>query len=521
MQIPHAQCTAKYPHVLSDESSSDSNAVIDFHWLSKVIHVQAAVLQFLRQKYGEDSFDTEFEEFSTLEKNLIDLGDYIPPMSEESSTHSCFVHLIYHLATILLFRPYALAEENQTHLSHCISSASAITHIVDHRLKKEGLDCFYTVARGNQQIIYCLTAAVTIQRVCRYNYASHDTVNTNYEKTCLILQMLSGKSPVAELENVVHEVHHQQWPDRIDVHTPSNTSSTRSSPLIPALNSPHSPSLPAPTIRKRHSRSSLQFPSSDVNKVLQSSGNYVPEMVNHRMRPANRSPYANNRLSAPALGTMFQQSPYYLQLQQQQQQQQHQQMQQHMQQHQRQQISSHSQPSSPTASQFGSNDYTGNMMNNSNTFPTPRHTGSISRKTGLRRCASSTGEFIVPSQQQRANRNPGPYVNPRRHTLTNSTPPDLTIPIATPSSVPTVIIPPSPRNLHAMATGNHRYSAPVMSNTHLPYTIPITQQQQHYQQQNIMLDPSFPLDPVIPDSPNESMIGLLLNPWDFSQPPPQ
>ncbi|RCH98499.1 hypothetical protein CU098_011111 [Rhizopus stolonifer] len=303
-----------------------------------------------------------------------------------------------------------------------------------------------------------------------------------YERICSMLQIMTSKSPVTELETtpVSADV------ERPDLHivSPSNTSSTRSSPLIPSL-SPHSPT---PTIRKRHSRSSLQFPVSDMPY-----GNEV-----HRRRHSGRSPYAANRLSAPALGSMYQ--TYFYQQQQQQQLQQLQQLQ------------SYSQPSSPIISQFGTNDYT--------TFPTtPHRTASLSRKTGLRRSASSTGDFMIPPQRPRAPSRP--YMNPRRHTLTNATPPDLSNEIASSPSVDTT------RNLYAMAVRNNQFNTQ-------PYMIPITshhqhqqmqqQQQQHQQllqqqqlQQTLMLDPaSFPMDPVIPDSPNDSMMNLLLNPWDFS-----
>lgn len=505
IELPQKECTVNYPHVLPIESNHDANAVLDFYWLSKVIHTQACVVQFMRSRYSSNKEEETTNEFPILEKRLNELGDSIPPLEEKSSIHAAFTLIIYHLTTILLLKPFS--SDDNMYSSRCLSSADIITQLVDHRLQTEGLDSFYTVARGIQQMIYCLTAALTVQRSLRH---VSDAVNESYERTRSFLQMFVAKSPVTDIETNTQEP---------STAPPSNASSTRSSPLIPALSSPHSPSLPAPTIRKRHSRSSLQYPASDVNYVMQGSSTLVPEMMNHhRMRSAGRSPYANNRLSAPLLGSLFQQSPYYLQMQQQQQQQQMQQQMQHQHLHQ-QPISSYSQPSSPTASQFNT-EYHTTMQ----TFPvTPRRTTSLSRKTGLRRSASSTGEFVVPSQQSQSgqqqiqqgqqqqqssqrSRQTGPYMNPRRHTLT-STPPDIAPP------------PPSPRNLHAMAVRNHRFSAPVMTdNTQPPYTIPITQHQQHYHQQHqsMMLDPSFPMDPVIPDSPNESMMGLLLNPWDFS-----
>ncbi|KAG2230481.1 hypothetical protein INT48_002999 [Thamnidium elegans] len=567
LQFPIDECTVEYPHVLSDESSSDSNAVSDFYWLSKVIHTQAAVLEFMRTKYSDtnETFENEQQKFLLLENNLLDIGANLPQLIEESNVHTSFVHLMYHSVTILLYRPYALSEENQypRYISACLSSASTITQLVDHLLNKGGPDLFYTVVRGNQQIIYCLTVAITIQRALQHMYS--DQISELFEKTSSLLQVMTRKSPVSELEDTNFQ---HQWTERHEfpLVSPSNTSSTRSSPLIPSLKSPNSPSLPTPTIRKRHSRSSLQFPTSDTNYVMQSSSSFVPELISHRMRPtSNRSPYANNRLSAPALGSLYQQSPYFYQMQQQQQQQKQQQTQAQIQtpvlpqqqqqnspqqpqlshpqlshsqlshpqlsptqpqQQQRQRMTSYSQPSSPTTSQFGSeynNIKTGGGGSTMiSAFPvTPMRSTSISRKTGLRRSASSTGEFIVPSQQ-RTNRTSRPYINPRRHTLTNSTPPDLSnvlVSQSPPSSSSSVVIPPSPRNLHAMAVRNNRFSAPVMSNnTQLPYMIPITQQQQN-QQQSMMLDPSFPMDPVIPDSPNESMMGLLLTPWGYSQQP--
>lgn len=597
LHFKHKECTVKYPHVLSDESSMDSNAVLNYYWITKVIHTQAAVLEFMRTKYGaaDNTTMNEQEEqykFSMLEQSLTNLGRSIPPMTEEKgSMQTSFIHLIYHLTTILLYRPYALNDgQHSRHISPCLSSAATITQIVDYGLKLEAMDAFYGVMRGHQQIIYCLTAAVTIQRALQH---LSDQTNEMYQRTCALLQAFIKYSPaVAELESnnttttETPDVSHRQLQvvvegSRPDLQTmsPSNTSSTRSSPLIPVLNSPHSPSMPAPTIRKRHSRSSLQFTTTDsMNYVMQSSSSYVPteHITHHRLRPTavNRSPYANNRLSAPALGSLYQQSPYFYQMQQHQQQQQQQQVQQQQQaqqlhqaqqlqqqqQHHHQHMYSYSQPSSPTTSQFGNDYISSNNSVSSHTgggaggFPSaPRRTTSMSRNKTLRRSASSTGEFIVPSQQQQRTNRTIPYINPRRHTLTNTTPPDLSTMMmmsqqqqqqqtaigppssttsSTNSSSSSMIVPPSPRqqHLHAMAAAasirqqqrrqQNRFSAPVMmmnNNTGTSYMIPITQQQQQQYQTNMMLDPSFPMDPVIPDSPNESMMGLLLNPWDFSQ----
>ncbi|KAI9473638.1 MAG: fungal-specific transcription factor domain-containing protein [Benjaminiella poitrasii] len=557
------ECTVNYPHVLPDETGNDSNDIFNFHWLSKVVHTQASVLQFMRLKYGGKQNTTnaqnEAKQFTTIENTLSALGASIPDMGK-GGLYASFNHLIYHLVIILLYRPYVLTDANMieqhsttatTYLSRCLASVKTIPHIIDHIVKTEGLDVFYRFIRGHQQIIYCLTAALTILR-------ASESFSDIYEQTSSMLKIITLKSPVTELETTTVEHYSSSSGtslDRSDLHvvSPSNTSSTRSSPMMSALNSPRSPSIPAPTIRKRHSRSSLHFPASDMSYLLQSSGVFnSSEMPTHRMRPAGRSSYNNNRLSAPLLGSLYQQSPYFYQQQMQQQQQQQlqqqqlQQQQQQQQQQQHQRISSYSQPSSPITSQFTGFEYNNNnnssSSNSSHTTTgshppatlsiTPRRTTSLSRKSTLRRSASSVGEFVVPSQRT-ARTSSRPYMNPRRHTLTNTTPPDLTQVMATGptaaaattnSSATTGIDPgASQHNLHAMAVRNNRFSAPVMSNnTQNPYMIPMTTQQQPQQQQpTMMFDPSsFPMEPIIPDSPNESMMGLLLNPWDFSSPQP-
>ncbi|KAG1077766.1 hypothetical protein G6F42_024632 [Rhizopus arrhizus] len=235
LPLTSKECTVDYPHVLSDETGSDASIASDFHWLSKVIHLQAAVIEFMRSKYSLDS-KSENHQFDEMENTLSELGARIPNMGE-GGMHASFVHIIYHLTVILLYRPYALQDKQETaYVSRCLASSSAITQIAEQVLNADGADPFVTVVRGNQQIMYCLTAAITIQRALK----STDTAtNDMYNKTSSILKALASKSPVTELEtSAVDSFFHTAKADQY-AKSPSNTSSARSSPLMPSLNSPH------------------------------------------------------------------------------------------------------------------------------------------------------------------------------------------------------------------------------------------------------------------------------------------
>ncbi|KAI8387039.1 fungal-specific transcription factor domain-containing protein [Blakeslea trispora] len=510
LNLQSQECTVNYPHVLSDEFDSDVNAVLDFYWLSKVVHVQAAVIQFLRNRL-KDTTDKEMDQFRDIENMLMRIEASMPHV-ENSNKNASFVQLMYHLTSLLLYRPYASIGNNDScspsvphAASRCLNSASSMAKIIDQVLTRYGSNAFNDLTRSNQQIVYCLSVAITVVRELQRTHHAHEV----YEKISSLLQLMATKSPATEIETPPSN----ERPD-LQVVSPSTTSSTRSSPLIPSL-SPHSPT---PAIKKRHSRSSLQFPISDnVYGLMAGNSNNnatTPEMITHRRRPTGRSPYAANRLSAPALGSLCQQSPYF-----------YQQIQQQQQQQMQQQGQSYSQPSSPITNQFGDN-------LNTPSHPTAlRRTTSLSRKAGLRRSASSIGDFgILPQRLSRTTSRP--YINPRRHTLTNTTPPDLSHVVTSPSS----IVLDMPLNLHAMAVRNNQFSTSVMNNnTQHPFMIPILNQQQNQypnqqqsnhhhqgqQSQHLVLDPSsFPMDPVIPDSPNDSMMNLLLNPWDFSSQPP-
>ncbi|KAI8971543.1 fungal-specific transcription factor domain-containing protein [Mycotypha africana] len=555
MKFSEEQCTVNLPSPFSDDSNADVDITNKFYLLSKTVQTMAIVLRFMRSKYNNDSrHDEEMQrKFTIIESTLSELGASIPSI-DENDLQLSFIHLIYHLTIILLYRTYALNDDVQKQLcepymSHCVSSSFYIANMVDRLVKTVGIASFYKVIRGHQQIIYCLSAAITIQRALvttttSYQSFSAEFIQEMYRKTSSLIQLLIKNSPSTEVESstTTHQPSmtlNSQYRSDIHLNSPSNTSSTRSSPLImaSALNSPHSPNIPAPSIRKRHSRSSLHFPStsSDMSYLVQSSASFSAEAsptigvvgTVNQQRSTNRTLYANNRLSAPSLGSLYQQSPYFYQQQMQQQQQQQQQTQQMQQQVQQRQMTSYSQPSSPTATPSnGSN--TGNKASNRNSWTAaPRRTTSLSRKRAgsLRRSASSIGEFIVPSQQRSINRNsaPGqPYTNLRKLTLTSNTPPDLF-------------------DLFPNAAAA---AAPSPNNNAIPPSNTIQQQQQQQQQQHHTLAPSippstapsspspntqypvmmidsssFPMDPAIPDSPNESMMGLLMTPWEFSSLP--
>ncbi|CAO3681748.1 unnamed protein product [Rhizopus stolonifer] len=497
------ECTAQYPQYLK-EQDDDHNIVLNFHWMSKVIHAQGFVLQFMRSKYDKDACENvdEQQEFSRLEQVLNELGQEIPQIvSPNDNIQVYFIHLIYHVVSILLYRPYAVSNSvnDSPYSFYCQSSASSITDIVEHVISSKGIDLLYSTTRGHQQIIYCLTAAITIQRTAKNTVTYLQSFDlSQYEKTASILSMLVAKSPVTEIEDIAAP-DSQLWIDTRKKHEPassSNTSSARSSPLDTSLSCPQSPS--SPKISKRMSRSSLQFPSTpdSISYASPSTSSIIPEQtVYQRSRPAsNRLAHAQNRLSAPSLTSLYQQHPNYYPPQIQ-----HPIYQQPMV-HSPQQLTSHSQPTSPISQYF--TDINGSVIPNGSMdqfFNTPSSSPrrSISRKSSLRRSTSFVGDFTIPIQRPTRTATSRPYNNARRHTVTHSVLPDL-MDTAMGSGSTSV----SSNDMYTATVSSHRYSAPP--NTLFPYDIPLATQQ-------VMMDPSFPMDPVIPNAPNESMMRILMN----------
>ncbi|EIE87492.1 hypothetical protein RO3G_12203 [Rhizopus delemar RA 99-880] len=489
------ECTAQYPQYLEDEQSDDYNNVTNFHWLSKVVHVQGFVLQFMRSKHVTDtsqSFD-EQTEFANLEKRLQDLGQGIPQiMSSNDDIHVYFIHLMYHVVNVLLYRPYAFSSytNDSQYNFYCQSSASSITDIVEHVLSERGADSFYDTTRGHQQIIYCLTTAITVQRSAKNMVTYLQPFDlSQYEKTASILSVLVQKSPVTEIEDV-SVVDSQSWSDtrkKQELASSSNTSSARSSPLDTSLTYPQSPT--SPKIVKRISRSSLQIPSTpdSISYASPSTGSITPEsIVYQRGRSAsNRLVYAQNRLSAPSLSTLYQQHPNYYppQLQQLA--------------YPQQQMTSLSQPSSPTT-QYLSNINGIPSAEQFHNTPSSPNRRPISQKLSKRRSTSFVGDFTIPAQRPTRTATGRPYPNARRHTVTNSVPPNLMNIMMDPASTAVGDLYSNPSTMARM----NRYSAPP--NTLLPYNIPLATQP-------VMMDSSFPMDPVIPDTPNESMMRILMN----------
>ncbi|KAI9265916.1 fungal-specific transcription factor domain-containing protein [Sporodiniella umbellata] len=496
-----AECTAQYPQYVK-EQNTDQTIVLNFHWISKVIHVQGFVLQFMRLKYSTDAserFD-EQKEFSQLEQTLNNLGQEIPQMVlGNGDTNFYFFYLVYHVAIILLYRPYEASNsaEGAPYNFVCQSSASSITDIVEHIISLKGTDAFYSTARGHQQIIYCLTVAITVQRAAKNMIACLQSFElSQYEKTASILSMLVRKSPVFEIEDV--SVPESQlctdFKKKHDITSSSNTSSARSSPLDPSLSCPQSPSSPKTT--KRMSRSSSQFASTPDNMsyASPSSNALIPEqMIYQRAQPtSNRASHAQNRLSAPSLTSLYQQHPYYYPSQ----------IQQSMYQQSipsPQQPMSNSQPTSPNSQYFtdinGVASSNGVMEQFFNTASSSRR--PISRKSSMRRSTSFVGDFVIPIQRPARATSSHPYPNARRHTVTNSVSPDSLDAMMGSGSFCV-----SNNDLQPVAASNHRYSAPP--NTLFPYDIPLATQQ-------VMTDPSFPMDPDIPNTPSESMMRILMN----------
>ncbi|KAG1463682.1 hypothetical protein G6F56_005232 [Rhizopus delemar] len=248
------------PYYLPDEFTTlypkHHGDAIHFHWLSKVIHAQGFVLQFVRSKF-DHQLQNETKEFDSLETRLKYLGQEIPKiMSSDEDINVYYIHLIYHVVNILLYRPYAFSSHNDSDYNfYCQSSASSITDIVEHILNKKGIDVFISTPRGYQQIIYCLTAAVTIQRSAKNMQTCLQSFDLlQYEKTASILKILVEKSPVTEIEDISTE----SWEMKR-----KQSSNASSEPSSPPLFFPDSPKITKrqSSLNLRNKPSRLSVPS--------------------------------------------------------------------------------------------------------------------------------------------------------------------------------------------------------------------------------------------------------------------
>lgn len=169
------------PTLLPDEHQQpvDAEAITSFCTLCQIIQLQGKITRFLRIKYGKESNEemTTNEELK-LQKHLIDCFDHIQQrhtnhihtMTKRSSTyepnHNAHLSQIsLHFTAILLYRPYVMSDLKLR--EKCVVAATTLGQLVDDLIKCTGshLISLFGIPRGLQQLIYYMTASITIHRL--------------------------------------------------------------------------------------------------------------------------------------------------------------------------------------------------------------------------------------------------------------------------------------------------------------------------------------------------------------------
>lgn len=191
--------TVDYPNLLLDESQTEEHeTMLHFHWMAKVVHLHADVVNFARQRSASGSQERERDQIlRALQQRVEETGTFmmsvIKPTS--SSFSSSFLLMLLHLSTILLHRPHAVGNEASVSQERCTDSASAITHLVGNLLRSGGLECMYYPIRGIQYTIHCLSAAMTIHQ-CLSGIQGHQEA---FEKSYALMQQLLTCTPAVEI----------------------------------------------------------------------------------------------------------------------------------------------------------------------------------------------------------------------------------------------------------------------------------------------------------------------------------
>ncbi|KAF7726717.1 hypothetical protein EC973_008491 [Apophysomyces ossiformis] len=214
-------CTAEYPSLLQDETQSEEQEyLLHFYWMTKVVHVHASVLDFMRRKYIQnqnESTDDEQRTFQELQSRLDELRTQLTstiplPRNFANSKKrymTSFVHMALHFVTILLHRPYAFQNSTRgnhlaLHQERCSLAALTITQITEVLVKDDGVECLCYFMRGIQQVMHYLSAAVTVYSSRNGSNASVGGNNLS-ERSLALIQQLIEKSPATELDSKFDE----------------------------------------------------------------------------------------------------------------------------------------------------------------------------------------------------------------------------------------------------------------------------------------------------------------------------
>ncbi|ORZ19604.1 fungal-specific transcription factor domain-domain-containing protein [Absidia repens] len=226
------ECTVELPNLLDDERNSreQHDTVLYFHWMTMVIKSQGTVVQYLRQKYNDETKKQQQnmgDYLHSLHRHMESLGRELQLWKKPARGRVNFLFLAYHFANILLYRSMALdimdgdiyqyqqmGIEEDYIKTFLLNEAHAIVDIVDMLLKDHTVACLHYSFRGIQQIIHYLTAAWTVQLMYR------QVDNDNRVKR--MIQQLTPLTPAVELYSMEQQ---QQSPQHIGYyqHAPAFT----------------------------------------------------------------------------------------------------------------------------------------------------------------------------------------------------------------------------------------------------------------------------------------------------------
>ncbi|CAO3596934.1 unnamed protein product [Absidia cylindrospora] len=203
------ECTVELPNLLDDERNSreQHDTVLYFHWMTMVMKAQGTVVQYLRQKYNDETKKHQQnmgDHLHSVHRHMESLGQELQLWKKPARGRVNFLFLTYHFANILLYRSMALdimdgdiyqyqqmGIEEDYIKSFLLNEARAIADIVDMLLKDHTVTCLHYSFRGIQQIIHYLTAAWTVQLMYR------QVDNDNRVKR--MIQQLTPLTPAVEL----------------------------------------------------------------------------------------------------------------------------------------------------------------------------------------------------------------------------------------------------------------------------------------------------------------------------------
>ncbi|KAG2187848.1 hypothetical protein INT44_000598, partial [Umbelopsis vinacea] len=218
---------------INTEEDAVEQTIIDHHrWMFQLAKILGSTLKFVRLMAGRRKPSVQRSKRQILEENTrfltcrVNLDNflqslpsslvYMPSNCEPSypaakatfsSPFAAFLHMTYHLAVILLHRPYTMypliqlqeLDASYPHREICAASASHITNIVSDFVGQADPQQFMRCIRGAQHTIHCLTTAITVHSSLM-NTSDPMVSKEQYELTLSLLRDIAMESPSLEFQ---------------------------------------------------------------------------------------------------------------------------------------------------------------------------------------------------------------------------------------------------------------------------------------------------------------------------------